>query len=552
MPRRLRRGTKKARGLYPNIKTYQLKSNVSGIVQNRDETFLRPDQAVDIVNMHSTKPGTWSSNDIGYTVVNAGGTAYESGADVDGLAWFVDSSFNDHLFMAINGKLKEINTGTGVDSDIDASAGYTAGNCVSFAVLNDVLYTVDGSIAAPRKWDGTTAANAGGWPVSDGTNNYGTPDVLGTFNNRLLALIKNSSTVILSDFDDAETFTTGGLVATASFVGECESGDGQQLVGYGLIRQPRDNRDLCVLFKSRSTYVLSGTSGKSDDADVFTVTRMNGVYGALSQRAIIGVGHDVLALNEYGITSYSASASSGDVVPSAISSDNVRDVLARLNLNEKDKCWGIHLPARREVIWFLPTDASTECNEAIVYKYPSPGDPEDVPRWSRRTDINNAFRMAHGCLVNKTFYVGSYDGFVSTMFTSSKYGTTSIPYLYEYPYLAFGNEKQNKRLLNCELLAEIRSQLSVTVQAIWQSGGNRDVTTKTLPLSTTALGPFYGTALFGVDSYGSREQVQESFDIFGDGKKLKLKVSGVTSTSGLDFFGLLPVIEKGNISQHWN
>lgn len=549
------------RTVRPNIRTYRLKQNVSGIVQNREEVHLRPDQAKDIINMHSTKEGAWSSHNVGYTVINDSATAYESGASVDGLVWYSDSNGTDHLFVAINGKIKEINTGTGVASDIDASAGLTAGEAASFVGMNDNLFTADGTIDAPRKWDGTTASAASGWPISDGSNTYKKPKYLLLHQNRLLALNFQEGTgattsypshFALSDLDDPETFTTGSANATDSFIGEVESGDGQVIVGGASIHIPRTNESQAIIFKERSTFVVLGASGKSSDADAFSVIKMNGNYGAFNNRSIVQVGNDILALNEYGITSYSSSTSSGSVQPSAINSDTVIDVIGRINLNAKDKCWGIHLPSRREVIFFVPTGANTQCNEAIVYKYPSPADQGALPKWSRRTDASSKFKISHGCLVNKTFYIGTYSGFVGTMFTSSKYDDVGVPWTYEFPFLDFGNEKQNKRVLNMDILGNIRSNMNINLLSRWRGGGSNESVSQTVTLETTVGGAVYGTAIYGTSTYGSRDDIRQRVETLGDGLKVKYKLSGTNGSSGFDFFGLLPVVERGNISQHWN
>src|SRR5690242_6830101 len=92
------------RGIRSNIKPFNLKQNLTGQVENKAETFMLPNEAVSIQNMHAVTEGSWSADKAGYTVLNSGGTAFESGASVDGLAWYVDSANADHLMMAINGK----------------------------------------------------------------------------------------------------------------------------------------------------------------------------------------------------------------------------------------------------------------------------------------------------------------------------------------------------------------------------------------------------------------------------------------------------------------
>jgi hypothetical protein len=306
-----------------------------------------------------------------------------------------------------------------------------------------------------------------------------------------------------------------------------------------------------VIFKNRSTYVLTGNSSLYGDPDFFQVVGLNDNYGALNNRVIVQVGNDLLTLNEFGITSYSTTNQSGTLQPLAIESDRVTDVINRLNLNATSKCWGIHLPNRREVWWFLPGGANTQCNEGIIYKYPSPGSQDELPKWSRRLDSGNKFKMAHGCLLNRTFYLGSYTGVVGTMFTSSTYDGTSIPWLYEYPYWDVGNEKQNKKYLNGDALFKVRSTQTYTMAYQWKGGGCNDQGSTSYSIETTVAGAVYGTAIYGTDYYGSQEEVKVQYDIFGDGLRVKHTLSGTTTDTGPEFLGLDPVVELGNISQHW-
>ena len=546
--------SKAARGIRPNVRTFKLKQNISGMSQNRAETFLRPDQALDILNMHATEEGSWSADRAGYTVINAGGTSYESGAAIDGMAIFTDSNSDDHLFLAINGKLKEVNTGSGVASDIDAAAGYAVGGRVDFLGINDALYTVDGTIATPRKWDGASAGNSPGWPITDGLNTYDTPKLAEHHQGRAAFLNFQGfpGHFALSVVGDPEDFTTSGLGADGAFINEAGVGDGQYIVGARSIHIPASNNSQLVIFKNRSTFALTGNSALPSDADFFRTVGLNENYGAINDDVIVQVGNDLLSLNEFGITSYSTANQSGTLQPLAIESDKVTDIVSNLNANVKEKCWGIHIPHRREVWWFLPTGASTQCNEAIVYKYPSPGAQDELPKWSHRMDAGGKFKMAHGCLLDRVFYIGSYAGKVGTMFTASTYDGTGIPWRYEYPYIDVGNEKQNKRVLNCDLQFKVRSNQSITHQYLWKGGGCNDQGVNSLTVETTVSGATYGTAVYGTDYYGASEEVKVQSDVFGDGLRLKHVLSGTTTDTGPEFLGISQLVEMGNLSQHWN
>lgn len=531
-----------------NIRNKTLQKNLLGISQNRDERFLNPAEAQDIVNMHSLKDGTWSADNAGYSHLN--GTVIESGSSVDGVHWFTDAAGTDYLILASNGKLKQIATDTGTVTDADASAGYTAGNPVDFQNYNGYVYTCDGSIATPRRWDGTTAANAGGWPVSDGSNSFDTPKYVELHQNRTVwaGFSDFPSHIILSDQDDGETFTNPSVSANHKFIAEVAPGDGGVITGMRSIPIPNSNADALVIFKNRGIFTLIGSSSKPADPDIFKVVRNNLDFGAFNNRCIVHVGADLLALNEYGIVSYTSSNSSGTIQPVGLNVDRVRDVIDRINLDEKDKCWAIHLKDRREVWFGVPTGSSQQVNEFIVYKYPNPGEPDSLPKWSRRTGI----KAGHGCLLDKTFYIGTYTGYIAEMFASSKYNTTGIPWKYEFPFWDLGSELQFKRVLNAKAHFRVRGDQTVTMRTQWKNGGNNDAVSRTLNVTTTVAGATYGTAVFGTDYYGEREEISKSYTCLGNGELLKHTLSGTTTTTGPEFLGLSLSVEYGGISGHWN
>ena len=540
--------TKRARGIQSNVKVFGLQQNLSGISQNRDERFLNQTEAVDIVNMHSIKDGTWSADKAGYNHVN--GTVVESGAVIDGLHWYTEADGTDHLLLASNTKLKKIALDTGTVTDADASAGYTAGNQVDFQNFDGYVFTCDGSIATPRKWDGTTASDSGGWPVSDGINSFDTPKYIELHQNRLVyaGFEDFPDHVVISDQNQGEVFTQPATTAAHSFIAEVAPGDGGIITGMRSLPIPNSNDDLLVVFKNRGIHAIVGRSGFRADADAYRIVRINAEFGAFNNRCIVQVGQDLLAINQYGIISYSSANNSGTIQPVGINVDRVRDVIERVNLSAISKCWAIHLKDRREVWFGIPTGASTQVNEFIVYKYSDPGEPNSLPRWSRRT----GFTAAHGAILDKTFYIGTYAGFIGQMFNDSRYNVTGIPWAYKFAYWDMGNEQQFKRIQHAEAYFRVRGSQMVTMKTRWQGGGNNNSHTQILDVATTIGGATYGTAVYGSSFYGEKDELTKKYFVPGNGKRLKHELSGTTTTTGPEFLGLGIRAEVGGFSSHWN
>lgn len=542
------RGSKASRGIRGNVRTFKLESNVSGRARNRAENFLRPDQAADIINMHCLEEGSWSADNAGYTAFSP--SPYESGAGIDGIANFTDSEGGEHLFVTCNGKLIEVSLITGAGTILDTNL--TAGEKTDFLAMNDALFTVDGTIATPRKLTysgGYVASDSAGWPISDGLNTYTTPKYVEPYQGRAVYgnFVDNSGHIAVSAFGDAEDFTIDNT-PDGAYIDEVGVGDGQPITGMRTIHIPASNNSQLVIFKSASTYVLTGNSAYAGDADFFRVVELNGNYGALNNRVIVQVGNDLLALNQFGISSFSSANQSGTLQPLGIESDKVKDVIGRMNMGAAAQAWGIHLPHRREVIWWIPTGSSTVANEAIVYKYPSPGSRDEVPKWSRRTGLT----LAHGCLMGTTFYAANYAGKVLNMFTASTYNGIGIPWTYEFPYWDMGNKRQNKRYMSGTALFKVRSPQIFTMGYQWKDGGSNDRGTNTYTIGTTTFGSVYGSSTYGTGVYGTQEEISVPYEIFGDGLRIKHTLSGTTSSTGPEFLGLDPIVEMGNISQSWN
>lgn len=543
-------GSKASRGIQQNIRPLNLKSNVGGMVQNKAESFIPITQAVDIQNMHQINQGSWSADFAGYGIINAGGTPYESGAAIDNLMWFIDNLGADHLLFAANGKLKEANIATGVATDVDAAAGFTPGARVSSQELGYSLFTCDGNIAKPRKWTGSVAGNSGGWPVSDGTNTYTTPRFVQKHNDRLLYVVGDSY-VIISDLQSGESFTQPATTAAHSYIAQIGIGDGQKIRAARSINVPGKNETQCVIFKDRSIWTITGKSALQTDTDVFHPIPVNLKFGAFNDQSVIEVGQDLIFFNETGVYSYSTANTSGTLQPLAIPSDMVKGTFGTLNKTYKSQCWAQHLPNRREIWFFMPTGSSTQCDTALVYKYPDPTDPTTVPVWSKRTSAG-VFKPGCGVLFNSAFYVGFSTGKIGLMFNSSQYDSVGIPYVYEYPNYDAGNEKQIKSLKAGEAQFKIRSNQTAALTCHWKGGNNNDVSVNTLAINTTVAGTTWGSQSFGNFYYGGLDEVKVEYFAFGDGLKLKHILSGTTNTTGPEFLGLIPILEYGSLSQDWN
>lgn len=542
-------GSKQSRGIRQNVRFRPMATNTVGMVANRAERFMPISAAINIENMHAVAEGSWSAHQVGYENMN--GTVYESGAAFQGLFWYVKPNGDEALVGAINGKLVSIDIGTYTATVIDSSTGFLTTTLVDGQVYDGYLYTCDGEAAEPRRWDGTTAQDSAGWPAYG----FSAPSFVEQHNGRLAYGVNdpvNGAHVVLSTIQDGEDFPASPADAGDGIAINVGVGDGQLITGIRSVFIPQTNDTFLAVAKERSLYIITGYSALAADSDYFAVIRANGNFGCVNNQSMVQIGNDLLMIGElpgggYGIISYTTSLQSGTMQPSLMGSSYIKPVLESINRTAVAKCYAVHLPNRREVVFGIPTGSSSTVNKWIVYKYPT--SQEESAKWSVRTLITHSAGVVYQ---DKVFF-GTTEGYLSKWFESSTYNGTAIPWSYEMPFTDLGIEGQYKRVPTA--WAHFKSSIATTVniQATWQGGGNNNNKTASLPLGSNVSQSVYGVAVYGTGTYAGQVEVKRQFKIRGNGERLKLEISGSTGDNGgPEFLGITTQIEYGGPSHHYN
>lgn len=540
--------SRRLRGIRPNIRFRGLVRNISGVREDRAERYMSPDEAVEIINMHSEAEGSWTAHNVGYENQNA--TAYQSGSSFQGLHWYTEPDGTDHLVGAINGKFTEYNESSYAETELNASAVFATDSLVDFQTFQGLVFACDGS-ANPRTYDGTSESAAGGWPVDSSYNN---PKYLEVHNGRLAFanLQNNTSLVVFSDIGDGESFTTGGGAASNYAAIQIDNGNGQAITGLKSVYIPQTNDTYLLVAKERSLYAITGRSAVVSDADAFAVIKVNDTYGCVNNQSMVQVGNDVIMLGElpgggFGFISYSTALQNGTLQPVLLGSDRISKTLGGISRSALSKCYGVHLPARREVIFGIPTGGSSTVNKWVVYKYPSAQD--EVAKWSVRTGITHPA----GLVYKNKVYFGTTNGYLSDWFTSSTYDGTTINWEYEYPYVDLGGEGQHKRIPTVFGHFKASINTSATLSSKWLGGGNNNSRGVSKNLSAQSSAAVYNTAIYGTDRYGAQVERKVPFKTYGNGERVKFTVRGNTTTAGgPEFLGLTYFIEFGGTSHAYN
>lgn len=543
-----RASSQRLRGIRQNVRYRALTQNIGGMRENRAERYMSASEAVSIINMHSESEGSWTAHNIGYT--NQNETAYQSGADFQGLHWFTEPDGTDHLVGAINGKFTSYNESTFAETELNASAVFSTSTLVDFQTFQGLVFACDGS-ANPRTYDGTTEGAAGGWPVD---TSYNDPKYMEAHNGRLAFgnIENNPSLVIFSDVGDGETFTTGGSSASDYAAIQVDDGNGQAITGLKSVYIPQTNDTYLLVAKERSLYAITGRSAVASDADVFTVVKVNGSFGCVNNKCMVQVGNDVLMLGElpggeYGIFSYTTALQNGTLQPTLVGSEKISETLKGISRSAIGNCYAVHLPARREVVFGIPTGGSTTVNKWIIYKYP--GSNDETPKWSIRTGITHSC----GLVYKDKMYFGTNDGYLSQWFTSPTYDGSPINWEYESPYMALGNEGQFKRIPT--VFGHFKSSINsmVTLASSWLGGGNNNGRGVSKPLSSQDGAAVYNVAVYGQARYGSQVERKVVFKTYGNGERVKFTVRGNTTINGgPEFLGLTYFVEYGGTSHTHN
>ena len=112
-------------------------------------------------------------------------------------------------------------------------------------------------------------------------------------------------------------------------------GDGERITAIKTLYLPLENEEVLVIFKERSTYMLTG-----NDADTFTLQKVSGEFGAVSHQSVVQAGSELLFLSREGITSLSTATVQGNLTTGFIS-DRIRPAIDGLNRQATRYNWAL-------------------------------------------------------------------------------------------------------------------------------------------------------------------------------------------------------------------
>lgn len=509
------------------MQTIRFFDNTGGMNMRANDLVLEDGEAEEIVNLHATSRGSWSSSNAGY--VNLNEVALDFGSTVHALWEYAPLSGATKLVVSAGTRLFTFEPSTGTATEIVDSLADARMNFVTFKGL---LIACNGA-DPPKKWDGENAvSDLAGWPPSiPGIVTSGQPSISEIFVNRLVFSgdDNNPSMLYISELENPENFTPGAGATSAGAI-QVSPGDGERITALKTLYLPADNVELLVIFKEHSTYVLTG-----NDADTFALQKVSDEFGAVSHQAVILVGNELMFLSREGITSLSTATVQGNLTTGFLS-DRIRPKIQNLNRERLSDAFAVHLRHRQEVWWFVPDGSSITNQLVLVYNY-------GVNRaWSLRTGLE----ASSGLVMSGNLYTGNYEGIVQQQLSGNSYNGQPIPWLYRTGFNEFRNPRIRKRIKDIELFLKQISNVDVTVNMYWDfRRGSSHKQTRNLSVLPDGASSVYNFAYYGQDYYNLSGSSVFKFIPNGSGSYFQMELTGQALDKPVEIEGWMVTVIPG-------
>jgi len=505
-------------------------ANTGGIHQPTGLQAQKQTEAEDIVNLHMTSAGTWTSKNVGYQVLTS--TPFNSGAAITGLYRFIDGDNQEHLMVGSGDSLYAWQRAGDVRTPI--GSGFTPNQRFHFATFQNWLIACNGT-EPPKMWDGTgSLQNLTGWPPSIAGVSPGYPSIVETFANRLIFAgdVQNPSMLYLSELENPINFTpTSGNPASAGAI-QVAPGDGDRITALKSFYLPLTNENVLIIFKERAIYLLTG-----HDATTFELQKVTENLGAVSAQSVVMVGSDIMFLSAQGVATLSTATLQGNLAATSLSAPILPRIQA-LNTSALPGSFAMVLPPRQEVWWFVPTGSETRNTDVLIYSLVGAS-----PVWFRRTGI----QATCGAWVADHLLTGNGSGQIQQQMTGNSYGATPIAWTYRTPFYLLGNSRQRKRIREVGLYLTELATSSLTVKGAWDFKRSEALrTSRTVTVRLSQGSSLYGSSVYGQARYHEAGIYTKKLIFPGSGQSFQLEFTGSQTTQPVEIQGWrITTIEGG-------
>ena len=501
------------------MQTFRFFDNTGGMNLRFNDITLAQGEAEEITNLHATSQGSWSSSNAGYVHLNS--EPLSGGAAITALYEYTTLGGITYLMAVAGTSIYTFEPNQGTATEL--SNTLTDNQRMQFTTFNGLLIGCNGA-DTPQKWDGTNpVSNLAGWPAAIPGVTPGQPSISEIFSNRLVFSgdSNNPSMIYLSELENAENFTPGVGASSAGAI-QVSPGDGEKITALKTLFLPSGNEEMLVVFKERSTYILSG-----HDADSFSLQKISGEFGAVSKCSVVQAGNELMFLSREGVTSLSTATAQGNIT-SGFLSDRIRPQIESLNRDQLQNSFAIHLRNRQEVWWFVADGSATRNQTVLVYNY-------GINRaWSRRSGIS----AACGVSMNGRLYTGNYAGIIQQQLRGNNYNGQPIQWTYRSGFQDLSEPRLRKRIKDIELFLKQISSVTVTANVYWDfRRGSRYRQSRVLNVVPDASSCLYNSAVYGQDTYNLAGSSILKFMPAGSGRYFQLELTGQDADQPVEIEG---------------
>ncbi len=502
-----------------STKVFRYFNNTGGLNLRFNELILDEQDAEEVLNLHATSSGSWTSMDVGFVNLNVSPLA--TGSKITSLYHFKPLTGDPVLLAAAGGKLYTFQTSDGIATEL--VNGLAINEPMRFVTFSGLLIGCNG-VDSPKKWDGSTSVTSlGGWPPVIVGVTPGKPSISEIFSNRLVFSgdTNNPSMVYLSELENPENFTPVTGASSAGAI-QVSPGDGQKIMALKTMYLPSKTEEILVIFKERSTYILTGS-----DADTFAVQKISDEFGAVSARSVVQVGNELMFLSAEGVTSLSTATVQGNITANFVS-HKIQPQINNLNLGKLSDSFALHLRNRQEVWWVVSDGGSVQNQRVLVLNYGLGNS------WSRRSGIS----AASGLVIDGKLYTGNYSGIIQQQLKGSSYNGSPIPWVYRTPFYELGSPRVRKRIKDVEVYLKQMATLDINVKFAWDiRRGSRAQQSRTASIVPDTSSSVYNEAVYGADEYGLLGLSIIRLIPEGSGKYFQMELSGNVSDKPVELQG---------------
>ena len=407
----------------------------------------------------------------------------------------------------------------------------TAGQYVSFEVLNDVLYVANGA-NIPQVWDGSgTMDDMADMPTDWTGSAYPSHFVVHGVgeSERLWAIGAKPDIVYASALNDG---TEADFQDATVVLIRINTSD-----GFGIVAGIEFG-DKLIVFSKRRAYVIIDTD--TDDSKWgYRAAQWSG--GVAHNRVLVRTPNDIFAMMEDGeVYSVTTAEQFGDYKEASISRPAFIDKWLRehARFTDIDKFHATYDPELRMIKWFIVRAGQTTVDTALVFYLDRAIRYSPAEAWMRHDNQDNTsgysasaswnFRLDPPEDHRDYIYTGDYSGVVWDLEEVNRNdNSAAFTGAIKTPHITFGDAGLTKKFRRGWISTTAKGDYNITVNK-WVDGRQLSAST----ISLAGVGAILDSFTLDTDVLGGGELLNKSFDIGAVGRRLQLEFinSGVDET----------------------